>query len=71
MIKIIITAFTNTKSTFLINILHGFFYVNEPIYADIEKWLIENGYPQTEIDACGEHFWCRYWMEEDESNSRI
>lgn len=39
MIKIIVTAFTNTKSTFLINILHGFFYMNEPIYTDTEKLI--------------------------------
>jgi hypothetical protein len=24
-------------------------------------WLLENGYPQSEIDACGDHFYVRYW----------
>tara|TARA_X000000950_G_scaffold289533_1_gene414974 strand:+ start:7515 stop:9167 length:1653 start_codon:yes stop_codon:yes gene_type:complete len=39
MIKIIVTAFTNTKSNFLINIIHGLIYNDEPIYTDIEKWI--------------------------------
>ena len=39
MIKIIITAFTNTKSNFLINIIHGLIYNDEPIYIDIEKMI--------------------------------
>lgn len=25
------------------------------------EWLVENGYPQKEIDSCGKHFYCRYW----------
>jgi hypothetical protein len=25
------------------------------------EWLVENGYPQEEIDACGKYFHCRYW----------
>ncbi len=29
------------------------------------KWLVENGYPQEEIDSCGKHFWCRYWIGEE------
>ena len=28
---------------------------------DIKKWLVDNGYPQEEIDEFGEHFYCRYW----------
>jgi hypothetical protein len=28
---------------------------------DTEAWLIENGYPQEEIDALGEYFYCRFW----------
>lgn len=24
-------------------------------------WLLENGYPQAEVDACGAHFYVRYW----------
>lgn len=27
---------------------------------DVRAWLVKNGYPQSEIDACGEHFYCRY-----------
>ena len=33
---------------------------------DIRKWLVENGYPQKEIDACGDYFYCRYWEQEVE-----
>jgi hypothetical protein len=25
------------------------------------EWLVENGYPQKEIEACGKYFHCRYW----------
>lgn len=25
-------------------------------------WLLEQGYPQHEIDACGDHFYCRHWQ---------
>jgi microsomal dipeptidase-like Zn-dependent dipeptidase len=28
---------------------------------DIKAWLVENGYPQEEIDKCGKHFWVRHW----------
>ena len=31
--------------------------------ADTMKWLVENGYPQKEIDSCGECFYCRHWHE--------
>lgn len=33
---------------------------------DVKEWLVENGYPQSEIDACGEHFYCQYWESGDE-----
>lgn len=33
---------------------------------DIQKWLIEQGYPKEEIDSFGEHFYCRYWDEPKE-----
>jgi len=26
--------------------------------------LISEGYPQAEIDACGDSFYCRYWETE-------
>jgi hypothetical protein len=32
---------------------------------DTQKWLIENGYPQQEIDACGDYFFVRYWEQEE------
>lgn len=32
-----------------------------PIPKDIKGWLVQNGYPQYEIDACGDNFHCRYW----------
>jgi len=31
------------------------------------KWLVENGYPQGEIDEFGDHFVCRHWEEEEET----
>jgi hypothetical protein len=31
---------------------------------DTNKWLVENGYPQHEIDSYGDHFYCRYWEHE-------
>lgn len=32
---------------------------------DVRGWLVENGYPQKEIDACGDHFYCKRWEEEE------
>jgi len=29
-----------------------------------KEWLVANGYPQHEIDAYGDHFYCRYWEED-------
>ena len=34
-----------------------------------EEWLVSEGYPQSEIDSCGDHFYCRYWEEDHGSNS--
>jgi len=35
-----------------------------------KEWLVENGYPQKEIDSYGEYFYCRYWtMPEVEDES--
>lgn len=31
---------------------------------NVMEWLLENGYPQWEIDSCGEHFHCGHWEEE-------
>ena len=39
----------------------------KPIPKDVEnykEWLVANGYPQSEIDACGDHFYCREWEED-------
>mgnify|MGYP006411589913 FL=1 len=30
------------------------------------EWLLSEGYPQAEIDACGDHFYVRYWEIDDE-----
>lgn len=33
-------------------------------------WLLSEGYPQKEIDNCGDYFYCRYWeVDEDEIES--
>ena len=31
---------------------------------DTLKWLVENGYPQQEIDSLGDQFFCRHWETE-------
>lgn len=36
----------------------------DPPPTETLKWLVENGYPQSEIDAYGNHFYVRYWTEE-------
>lgn len=33
---------------------------------DINSWLVQNGYPQKEIDSCGKHFYYRCWESEEE-----
>ena len=35
---------------------------------DVIAWLRAEGYPQEEIDACGDHFYCRYWEIEEKQN---
>ena len=32
---------------------------------DTLAWLVENGYPQKEIDKLGEHFYCSHWYREE------
>lgn len=32
---------------------------------NVTEWLIENGYPKSEIDKMGEHFYCSHWKEND------
>jgi len=29
-------------------------------------WLIECGYPQALIESFGDHFYCRYWEQEED-----
>jgi len=38
---------------------------------DFIKWLVEQGYPQSEIDTLGEHFYCRFWEQADESQATV
>jgi len=45
---------------------YGFPKVLPEDVTDTIKWLVENGYPQHEIDACGDHFYCRHWFTEIE-----
>ena len=30
---------------------------------DVKSWLVEQGYPQEQIDNMGDSFYCRYWQE--------
>jgi hypothetical protein len=30
---------------------------------DLHAWLVSEGYPQAEIDACGDYFFVRSWTE--------
>jgi hypothetical protein len=46
---------------------YGFPKVLPESVEDVMKWLVENGYPQYEIDRCGKHFYCRHWEEEVEN----
>jgi hypothetical protein len=32
---------------------------------DINKWLVENGYPKAEIDKYGDWFYCRHYFIPD------
>lgn len=38
--------------------------VPDPRPDNMIEWLKEMGYPQKEIDACGNYFYCRYWETE-------
>tara|TARA_B100000949_G_scaffold107450_1_gene95432 strand:- start:1067 stop:1372 length:306 start_codon:yes stop_codon:yes gene_type:complete len=33
---------------------------------DFNKWLVENGYPQRELDRFESGIPCRFWFEDDE-----
>lgn len=36
-------------------------------HPDFYKWIVKEGYPQSEIDSYGEHFYCRFWGVEGEN----
>ena len=40
----------------------------KPVPDDVHilEWLVREGYPQEEIGACGDHFYCRYWEVDDD-----
>ena len=40
----------------------------EPAPTNIREWLVDNDYPQSEIDSLGEYFACRYWNINDEDD---
>jgi len=42
---------------------------NEETDGDMTKWLLANGYPQKEIDSCGDYFFIRRWEEDDETEN--
>lgn len=31
---------------------------------DVLNWLVEVGYPRREIESYGEHFYCRFWEQD-------
>lgn len=33
-------------------------------FEEKSAWLVSEGYPQSEIDSYGDHFYCRYWEQE-------
>jgi len=35
---------------------------------NVKEWLLEQGYPQREIDLCGKHFHYRTWEQTDDAN---
>ena len=37
---------------------------------DINKWLVQNGYPQSEIESLGEYFFVRFFEKSDELNNQ-
>lgn len=35
---------------------------------DFYKWIVEEGYPQSEIDKYDGQFYCRWWGAEEDEN---
>ena len=40
--------------------------VPDPQPENMLEWLLEQGYPQKEIDACGDYFFTRQWEVDNE-----
>lgn len=38
--------------------------IPDDVEGDVRPWLVENGYPQSEIDKMPNHFYCRFWETE-------
>ena len=36
-------------------------------YEEWRSWLVSEGYPEKEIDSYGDHFYCRYWEQDDDT----
>lgn len=36
---------------------------------DVNTWLVEQGYPQEEIDKLGDYFYYRYWETDETENN--
>ena len=45
--------------------------VPDPQPENMMKWLVDQGYPQQEIDKMPNSFYCRYWQEEVEDNATV
>lgn len=37
----------------------------------LRETLLRDGYPQHEIDALGDHLFCRFWSREDEQSDCV
>ena len=40
---------------------------DQSVDGDCTAWMLKNGYPQREIDSCGNHFHVRMWAYDDEN----
>lgn len=50
---------------------YGFPKIFDPATdGQFQEWLIKNGYPQKEIDSCGDYFFVRQWEVEDEDSQQ-
>lgn len=39
-------------------------YHNNDMKFSVLAWLLKQGYPQSQIDSWGDHFYCRYYETE-------